>query len=173
MTALAALTAFVEHMLRGVTYTGRYAATVDADHGDTVDITPDDEAMRGLGLQGVPKRTGVASGTSVVEPGTRCLFGFDNSDPRKPFIAAWEYLQHSAVVSFDGGAAPVARYGDVIRVITEPTLVVSGVAGGDVANPSPPPATLPLPPGSPFVGTATIVGTITGVIQAGASKVFA
>jgi hypothetical protein len=148
--------AFVDYVLRGVTYAGRYAATVIADHGDAVDIEPDDEAMRGLGLQNVPKRTGTASGASQVEPGTRCLFGFVDSKPTQPFIAAWDYEQHSAVISFDSGRAKIARYGDSITVITEPVMVVSGVVAA-----------------APFIGTVTLATPVYAVIQAGAEKVFA
>lgn len=168
----------VTEALRGSVFLGRFAATVVIDHGNqTVDLEPDNEAMRGLGLQYVPVLAGVASATAVVEPGTRCLFGFVDGDPTKPRVYAWEYAANSAVISLDGGQAAVARYGGSVKVLVGAATVISGTAGGiqDIPNPSPPPPTLPnpIPDSTQFSVVANFVAPVYGVIQQGNPKVLA
>lgn len=149
-----------------------YAATVELANGDgTVDLRPDDEAVRGLGLQRVPIRVGVPSAAVRAEPGARCLFAFADGDPRKPHVCAWEYARASAVVSFDGGAAAVARHGDLVDVLLSASTPIAGVMTGAVTVPGSPPTIVPVPPGSQFSGLAVVAVPVQGSIVGGAQRI--
>jgi len=166
----------IRWVMRDTTFFKVYGATVEVDHGDSVDLTPDDPEMRGLGLTRVPKGAGELADSCLVQPGLRCLFGFRNGDPAKPIVRAWEYKRGSAHVILDGGGSPVARVGDLIKVLTLPALPVVGVIGGITQNPnpSPPPATIDVvvPAGTPLtLAVATIAVPVNGVISKGAARV--
>lgn len=123
-------------------------------------------------MQRVPKAAGIAADQSLVSPGTRCLVGFANGDPRHPTVLAFEYRQGTAVVRLDDGAAGLARVGDTVRVATTPALQVSATIQGTNTVPGAPPVVTTIPP-TPFVGTLTIPPTpsITGTINDGAAGV--
>lgn len=168
----------VAYVMGGTIYAGRFACTVERDNGDgTVDVLPDDVRMRGAGLARVPSDTGLPNTGLLVLTGARCLVAFRNADPRHPFVAEWEYRPADATVRLDNGAAPVARYGDLVRGLFAPSQVVAGIAGGtqEIPNPSPPPATIPVPYPltTPFTAAVAISVPIDGVIETGAAKVFA
>jgi hypothetical protein len=171
--------AFVRWVMRETTFHRLYSARVTSDGGDNhVDLEPDDPSMQGLGLRRVPVRTGIAGATSQVQPDTRCLFAFDNGDPRTPKVVAWEYKKGSAVVSLDGGKASIARLGDLVTAAMGPgpVAVVGTITGKmTIPNPSPPPATVDVPipaiPPTLFVGTAILSDYPRGQIQRGAPRV--
>lgn len=135
-----------------------YPATVERVTGDLVDVLPDDPVMRGTGLQGVPMPTIDPTTDLLPEPGCRCLLGFQEGDPRRPAIMAWEYAPNTATVRLDGGVAGVARKGDLVDVL----LAVGAV---------PITGTAYIPAPTPFVGTATITETVRGTIIYGTQKV--
>ncbi len=178
MDPRSAIAAIVRYVMRDTTFHRLYRAIVERTNADhTVDVLPEDETIRGIGLQHVPVRVGIAASVVSAEPGLLCLLGFEGGDPQRPYIAAWEYRQRSAIVKLDGGDAAVARKGDAIRVLTVPAMAVSGVCGGtvDTPNASPPPPTVPVPvvPGTPFVGVVTIATPVTATPIGGARKVLA
>ncbi len=156
--------------MRDVTYHKRYEATVERFNGDgSFDLLPSDDAMKGRGLQRVRERVGLAGAASyLVKPGTRCLFGFRNGDPRAPEIVAWEFQKDSAVVSLNGGRARVARKGDSVKVPAG--TAVTGVVNGTLTVPGTPPVVTPVV-GLPFVGTATLAGPVRARIIGGARRV--
>jgi len=165
------LARFVRWVMRDTTYHRRYSATVERDRGDgTFDIIPDDQAMRGTGLQAVPDRVGVAGAEVRVEPGTRCLVTFADGDPSKPVIVAWEFKRGSATISFDGGEAAVARKGDLVDVLLDTPTPIAGIVQGTVLPPQPGPPPFTLAP-TPFTGTATLSGPVRAVIVGGAKRV--
>lgn len=175
------LARFIRWVLRDVTYHRLYPAEVVLQRSDgTVDLAPEDEPMRGHGLQSVPISVGVPGTTLLVQPGTRCLFGFVDGDPRKPHVVAWAYQRDGAVVRLADGGAPVARVGDTVEPQFPPTIVAQAVIGGETVNPSPPPPTVPVPD-APFTPPGVTVQIIPGptvlkpigVIQFGNPKVLA
>lgn len=166
----------VASIVRAVTsdlvYARVYAATVELQHDDgSCDVRPDAAELRGDGLQHVPVMVSPAGTGARVEPGTRCLVAFADGDPRQPRIVAWEYAQVRATVALDSGAAGVARNGDLVQLNLSPMAPVSGVASGTVTIPGSPPTVVALPPGAPFVGTATIATPVRGRILGGAARV--
>lgn len=167
------LARFVRQVVGDYRYERRYGATVVATNtdGSRVDLEPDDDAVRGLGLQAVPVRSGIAGGSSRAQPGTRCLLAFDDGDPSKPAVVGWEYAKGSAVVSLGGGIAGVARNGDMVELLLSPLTPITGVISGSVTVPTVPPTVVPVPPITQFVGVATIVLPVRGRIVGGARRV--
>ena len=53
------LESFIRWVMRDTTYHKHYAATVQAQKGSVVDVLPDDDAIKGTGLQNVPIAWGV------------------------------------------------------------------------------------------------------------------
>jgi hypothetical protein len=178
---------FIRWVLRDLTYHRHYAAKVVLQRADgTLDLDPEDEPMRGEGLQRVPISVALAGTFLLVAPGTRCLFAFQNGDPRKPHVVAWQYQRDGAIVKLADGGAPVARVGDTVDPLFPEVIVAQGIIKGETENPSPPPLTVPVPPppapGIPFDTPAgvtlqfipgpTVLKPI-GVIQFGNPKVLA
>ncbi len=169
-----ALAGFIRWVMRDVTYRRMYVARVEADHEGTVDLTPEADELEGLGLQRVPVRVGVAGARVRLERGTRCLVGFDDADPRRPKVVAWEYAADSAHVTFDGGARKVARVGDPVKVLVGETTAVQGIATGTLTIPGSPPTIVPVP-GAPFAGfvTGLVPEDVVAEVAAGAPKLTA
>jgi hypothetical protein len=160
----------IRFVMRDATYRSVYGGTVLVDHGDAVDVQPDDDRMQGRGLSRIPKAAGLLGDESRVLPGLRCLFGFENADPRRPRIVAWEYKRSQAVVFLDGGGASVARVGDLVDVIVSGEVPVVGVAGGTTVIPGSPPTVVDVPM-APVGGLATVLLPLQAVIQSGAPRV--
>lgn len=176
MDVRATLERLVREWTRDQIYLRSYAVEVQAQHDDgTVDVLADALELRGDGLQRVPVVASPPGCTSRIEQGTRGLLSFADGDPRKPRIVAWAYQRGRAVVSLDGGAAGVARNGDLVELHLSAAAPISGVITGivQVVNPSPPPATIPtpVPPGTQFTGVATIAAPIRGRVFGGAARV--
>jgi hypothetical protein len=171
----------VRWVMRDVTYHRLYAARVVFQHADgTVDVEPEDEAMRGQGLQQVPVLVGLPGTDVRVEQGSRCLVGFENGDPALPRIMAWSYDANSATIGLAEGAAPAARAGDTVEGLITPPIVVQAVIAGTMQVPDPDepgefievtvPATAFDPPGLTVLSFGDPT-PVTGVIQDGAPKV--
>lgn len=175
----ASLGVFIRWVLRDLTYRTVYAATVELDNGDgTVDVRGTDGALKGRPFRHVPLRTGTAGCSARLAPGARCLLGFYDATPRKPYVAGWLFDKGSGTVLLDRGKASLARKGDSVKVLIGSPVLVSGVMQGTakVPNPSPPPPTfdVPIPPGSLFTGAVIFVPPIDpvrGTIIGGARRV--
>lgn len=163
----------VRQLIGDFRYERRWPATVVADNGDnTVELDPDDPAIGGgRGMSRVPVRSGIAGATSRAEPGARCLLAFDDGDPRKPAVVAWEYAKASGTVYLDGGTAPVARNGDLVELLLSKQTPISGTIQGSYVVPGSPPVTVPVPPGTPFNFIATVPMKVYGRVLGGAARV--
>lgn len=134
MAPSSALARFIRFVMRDVTYHKLYPATVMAQTGDTLAVLPENSALQGTGLMNVPMRTGVPGAKATVAPGAKCLLGFEEGDPRKPYVALWgENVIIS--LSFANGVLPIARQGD--SVIVAGVTLGSGVAYGTIATGNP------------------------------------
>lgn len=163
----------VRWVKRDVAYHRMYPARVETFNvsDGTVDVTVSDESFAGLGLQRVPIRPGLPNTRIEPDQGATCLLGFEGGDPRRPYVAAWSELTPGKSL-LDGGSRKVARMGDPIQVEFPPVVTVTGVAGGSVVNPNPPPLTLPVPNGPLLQGVATIPpGLTTGNVATGNPKI--
>lgn len=158
MSVLDDIEAIVRRVTSDFRYERLYPAEVVRVAGDLVDVLPDDPAVRGRGLQGVPMPTMDPTTELLPEPGCRCLLGFMEGNPQRPYIAAWEFAQNSATVRLNGGSAGLARKGDIVDVLITPGVVtVTGTAY--------------LPAPVPFTGTATLAEAPQGVIIGGVAAV--
>lgn len=145
-----ALERFIRWVTRDTKYHALYPCTVERqDANGLLELTPDDEAMRGGGLGEVPIRHGLPGFTVKVKAGARVLLGFEAGDPKRPYAALWE---PGAVdeISFDGGTNPVACDGDTGTVFFPPALVITGGLVGAF----------------PFTGTITITSPGVALIRA-------
>lgn len=71
---------------------GLYPCRVVGQSADlsTVDLIPDDTAIRGQGLNGVPVRYGLPGIRCRIKTGARVRLGWDSADPSRPFAAVFD-----------------------------------------------------------------------------------
>ena len=154
MDALDALERIITSFFPELLYLRSYECEVLRQADDfTLDLMPDDERMRGNGLQGVPIYHGLPGVTVRVVPGARVLLQFVGGDPSKPFASLWRSGDIEEI-SFNGGSAPIARQGDPVAVYWPAAVPFTGTLAGQ-----------------PFVGTMTITTPGPGIIQEGAEGV--
>lgn len=153
MDAIAALERLVLSFFPERLYLRSWECEVARQAADgTLDLVPDDERIRGAGLQGVPIFHGLPGVTVTVVPGARVLLQFVGGDPSKPFASLWRSGDIEEI-SFNGGTAPIARQGDPVAVYWPASVPVTGTLGGQ-----------------PFTGTMTIASQGAGIIQSGAQR---
>jgi hypothetical protein len=146
---------FIRWVMRDVTYLATYVCTVERQHDDgSLDLLPDDERVRGMGLSGIPVKHGLPGVDVRAVTGSRVLLGFVNGDPRQPYAALWSASSIESITIGGAGAAPAARQGDAVEVLLPPAIF-SGTIGGVPAS---------------GVLTFPLVKTM-GVITAGSGKV--
>lgn len=126
MSASESLQKFIRWVMRDVTYHKHYTATVQLQAGDTVDLLPDDPAIRGNGLSGVPIMYGLPGVKATVAPGTKMTLFFENGDPSKPRAAMWEggHIE----LSFANGVMPIGRVGDQVVIPAGIPVSTTGTA---------------------------------------------
>lgn len=147
------LAKFIRWVMRDTKFHALYPCTVEAQAADgALDLTPDDDAIRGTGLQAVPIRHGLPGVTVKVKQGARLLVGFETGDPTRPFAALWE---PGAIeeISIDGGTKPVCREGDSGTCFWPPSVPVVGTT-----------------PVGFFTGTMTITSPAPAIFTAGAKR---
>ena len=127
MSASDSMAAFVRWVMRDTKYHKHYLCTVQMQLGSTVDLLPDDPAMRGAGLSGVPITYGLPGVTATFLAGTKMTLFFENGDPAKPRAQGFEGSH--VELSFADGTKPVARVGDTI-MLTSATSVSGGAVTG-------------------------------------------
>jgi len=149
------LEAFILRVLNERPYLRLYPSTVQSQGADySVDVLPDDETVRGLGLSSVRIKHGIPGVRVRVVKGARCLLGFEAADPSKPYVSLWDAGSVEAI-EFNGSTRPVARVGDLVQV-NWPVLSAVGTLNG-----------------SPFAASLAVATTSTGTIQTGSDKVLA
>lgn len=157
MDPVEALRSFIRAVTRDTLYLRNYVAVVQRQHSNlSLDLLPDDERVRGTGLSQVPIRHGLPGVEVRVVVGSRVLLGFEDGDPRKPYAHLWD---PSAIeeIRFDGGAASVARVGDIVVCSWPASVQFSGTLTGTVSG--------------AITGTMTITTQSSGTIQSGAARV--
>lgn len=154
MDPIEALRSFIRSVTADSVYLRNYSAVVQRQHSDlTLDLLPDNDAVRGTGLSNVPIRHGLPGVEVRVLVGSRVLLGYENGDPQRPYAHLWD---PSAIeeLRFDGGTAALARVGDVVVCSWPASVPCTGTIGGNA-----------------FVGTMTIGTQSSGTIQSGAARV--
>ena len=142
------LAKFIRWVMRDTRYLGTYVCTVQGQTGNLLDLLPDDPAIAGKGLSGVPIKHGLPGCEVRVRTGARVLLAFENNgDPTKPYAALWSEGDVVSVEFTGGLSAPVARASDTVYIVLPYT---------PLPTPGPP---VPFP--------------VTGVIQTGNQKLLA
>lgn len=145
-----ALARFIRWVMRDTKFHALYPCVVERqDSNGLLDLTPDDESIRGNGFQNVPIRHGLPGFKVKVKQGARLLLGFEAGDPRRPFAALWEPGAVEEII-FNDGDAPVAHEGAPVTVFWPPAVPVILVT-----------------PLGPFTGTITITSAASGLIDGG------
>lgn len=167
---MTALERFIRFVTRDARFHRLYPATVELVRGDgSMDVTPDDEEIRGLGLPPLFARPGLPGTTATADAGARVLVGFAGGDPKRPYIA--EFASGRGTVSIDGEAA-VACMNDPLDVLLEGPVGVQATINGYYVQPGTPPVVVPLP-GVPLLGFPVVTippGTVTAIVQTGKPK---
>lgn len=148
------LARFIRWVMRDVRYHKLYPSTVQSQDGfGPVSLTPDDEEIRGQGLDAVTLWHGLPGVEVKVKPGARVLLGFHAGDPARPYAKLWESGSIEEL-RFDGGTQPLAREGDPVTVYWPPEMICKGTV-----------------PAGAFVGTMTITTPGGGMIDKGSDRV--
>jgi hypothetical protein len=151
-----ALERFVRWVMRDVRWLGQYPAEIQSQHDDfTVDLLPDNPALRGNGLSRVNIRHGIPGVQVRVLAGSRCLLGFEGGDPAKPYVSLWDATSVEKLI-FNGGTKGIARVGDLVTVYW-PMMTASGTLSGA-------PVALTLIAAAPSVG---VIATSSEKVLAG------
>lgn len=149
----AALERLISYVVRDTTFLRSYECTVERQAADgTLDLMPDNPAIAGTGLQGVPIYHGLPGVTVTVTPGARVLLQFVNGDPTKPYASLWRSGDIEEI-RFNGGTAPIARQGDAVACYWPASVTFAGLLAGQA-----------------FTGTMTIATPGAGLIQSGAAR---
>jgi hypothetical protein len=155
----AALDRYMAGQRRGVDYSREWPCRVVTQNPDyTLQLLPDDEAMKAAGLDQVPIRYGMPGMRAKIKPGARCHLAFAAGDPKRPFAHNWEFDEDTVeFVDFvaSGRASGMARIGDSVKVFVNPgvPIPVTGTVSG-----------------APFVGIMTIATPLQAVIETGNPK---
>lgn len=132
----ASLEQFVRRIVGKYDYAIPWACKVVTQNGDgSLELAPDDTRMPGL--SNVPIRYGAPGMTATVGNGARVIVEFENADPSKPVVTAWDLSSPLVMLTFGGGSQNVARIGDLAQgggpgqmcTITL-TLPAAGTPGG-------------------------------------------
>jgi len=107
------LQAIIEAVVgRKLAYHALWPATVAGQIGGQLELIPDDEQMKGLGLGNIRIRHGEPGYTTEVPPGSRCLIGFEAGDPKRPYVAQWLANTSVTSITFENGTQDIARKND-------------------------------------------------------------
>lgn len=113
---LTALETLVHALTRRASILGRFPSKIVGQAGNlTLEVKPDptdpDGSTSVPGTSGIPIRYGLPGFTAKVPIGTRGALEYENGDPGRPVVTAWEA---GAVdeVTFDNGTKAVARVDD-------------------------------------------------------------
>lgn len=111
----AALEAVVLRITGKYDYAIPYACAVVSQNSDdqTLELKPDSSLLPGLSR--VPIRYGAPGITAQVGAGARCFVVFEDGNPAKPVVAAWDMASPLVMLTFAGGNQSVVRVGDLIQ----------------------------------------------------------
>jgi hypothetical protein len=124
----------LEPVRREIDFSRPWPAKVTKQNADgTVQVLPDDERIRGRGMDKVPIRYGIPAEIEVSQ-GARCLIAFAGGDPARPFVLSWESKAVDKV-SINGGTLPAARQGDLVEVFPLGMTVTIGLPPGGTPAP--------------------------------------
>lgn len=139
------LTALVRKIIgRRVDYMALYPSTVVKQANDgSLEVLPDDQLIRGLGLTRVPIHHGFPGSGARVPKGARVLIGFRAGDPKRPYAALWEAGGPVTDVTLVNGSLPAARQGDMVSVPVSASVVELIAANLLCAAPGSPPTLNP------------------------------
>ena len=143
------LLSFIRAALPRIDYYALYRARVSSQSADKtrVGVVPDDARIPAV--DDCPIRHG-APGMRVavdIEAGAHVLLGWENGDPKKPYVALWERGATLTLLEL-GGTTPLARLGDEI------TVTLGGLQTALDAR-------YALKPGPAMPLTAAVIGAIT------------
>ncbi len=124
----------------------------------TLDLTPDDETVRGNGFKRIQISYGLPGVTATVPIGGRVNLYFQNGDPKQPRAALWEGSGVTLItVGASGPAKVVARDGDSVDMnaamivwMAQVEVAINLLASGSVT-----------PLSTTFTGIGDVVGTST------------
>lgn len=154
MSLRATLESIIRKIVSELPHMQLYPCTVESQHADyTVDVTPDDDVVRGLGgTSNVPIKHGIPGVRVTVPAGARVLLGFVSGDGQNPYVSLWDEGSVDTI-EFAGGTRAIARVGDLVQV-NWPLLSAVGTLNG-----------------LPFAASLAIASVSTGTISSGSDKV--
>lgn len=137
----------VRRVMRSVRMHARRVGTIlRQESNGAVTVKLDGEELTGNDF--IPLRYGLPGFKAKVPAGTRCAVHFDEGDPNKPVVSAFEG-EAVTEIAFDGGTKPVARVDDTadaghLVVVGSPVTGITYFAPGTLPTPAPPGAVIAL-----------------------------
>lgn len=133
--------ALVKNLAGGTFYARfRYRVVKQSEDLKSVDCIPDPDTKEMSGLTNVPIKLGIPGmkvGLAKIKPNAFVLVGFENHDPRRPFVAEWEAGANVEAMTFEtdtsflgsGGAAQAMILGTAYRAAEDTylTAIVTAV----------------------------------------------
>ena len=118
-----------------VDYSALYPAKVLANKsGNRADVRADDDRIGAL--SNISVKQFAPDITLEIAAGARCLLGFAEGDPSKPFAIAFDLAGSFTRLEIGSGGADSARKGDSVQVTIPPgTVLIPGGPGS--GNPAP------------------------------------
>ena len=108
----------LEHIIRRIAskydYAIPWACKVVAQNSDgTLELVPDSPLLPGL--SNVPIRYGAPGMKATVGAGARVVVEFENADPGKHVVTAWDLSSPLVMLTLGGGDQPAMRVGDLVQ----------------------------------------------------------
>ncbi|HMJ52398.1 MAG TPA: hypothetical protein VK540_09985 [Polyangiaceae bacterium] len=139
------LNLFLGSIRRQVDLSRQYPGRVSKQNADgTLQVVPDDEKVKGAGLDRVTYYVGLPGSKVKVKAGQRVLLAFEAGDPARPYVAAWQGGAAIEVTIAGPTGLPAARQGDLVaitltdQVITRLALMFLSSAPGSPTAPNAP-----------------------------------
>jgi hypothetical protein len=147
------LARFIRWVMRDATFLGQYVCTVEGQDADgLLSLMPEDEKVRGNGINGVPIKVGLPGFKVKVPNGARVLLGWENGDPKKPYAALFDPNSVTEIQFADGSQA-IARQGDLVTI----------PAVGMVVTLVPLPPAVPAPPNGALVAGVPLMISFSAI----------
>jgi hypothetical protein len=125
---------FLEPVRREIDYATCWLCKVEGQNADdgTLRVAPEDERLRGKGLDRVPILTGLPGFEVKVQSGAAVVVMFEDGDPAKPRAVLWKSGdEHVTSLEFkpNGTGVPLAKVGDELEVTFPMGLILTTSLG--------------------------------------------
>lgn len=158
--ASGALSQLREHLRREADYDRPWHCQVINQRADkSLELLPDDERIRGSGIDSVIIVPGIPGCTVEVPAGAGCYIEFAGGDPSRPYVSGWDHETALTALTLDGGTVAINPSGGDTELGDTPANAVARMA--DVCQIS---MSIVVPDPTQGVALTSPAGPVTGTI---------